>query len=95
MEWAVLLFFAFAASAFIAWPYRSDSIPDSTIDELTELAAERDTLLLTLRELDEDASAGRISVSDRLEGRRALGPRLRQVMEALRDADADERSYGR
>ncbi len=40
--------------------------------------------------IGEDAAAGRISASDRLEGRRSLGPRLREVTEALREADAPE-----
>ena len=88
MEWAVLALFALAASAFIALPRRSDIAADHSTEEAIELAGERDSLLLALRELDEDAAAGRISATDRIEGRRALGPRLREVTEALRDADA-------
>ena len=88
MEWAVLALFALAASAFIALPRHSDTRVDETTTDVIELAAERDSLLLALRELDEDAATGRISAADRLDGRRALGPRLREVTEALRDADA-------
>ena len=88
MEWVILALFALAASAFIALPRRNDASAGRTGDEAIELAAERDGLLLALRELDEDATTGRISGADRLDGRRALGPRLREVTEALRDADA-------
>ncbi len=94
MEWAVLALFALATSAFIALPRRRDTLPEFS-DEADDLAAERDDLLLALRELDEDAATGRISVADRLEGRRALGPRLREVTEALRDAGAPEGMVGR
>lgn len=87
MEWAVLALFALAASAFIALPRRGDVAADRSAEEAIELAGERDSLLLALRELDEDAAAGRISATDRMDGRRALGPRLREVTEALRDAD--------
>lgn len=95
MEWVVLVLVVLAACAFIALPRRSDTLADVADDEVIELAAERDGLLLALRELDEDAAVGRITAGDRLEGRRALGSRLREVTEALRDADMDERSYGR
>lgn len=90
MEWIVLALFALAASAFIALPRRGDVLANDGDAELAELAAERDSLLLALRELDEDVTAGRISADDRLDGRRALGPRFREVTEALRDADVDE-----
>jgi len=94
MEWAVLALFALAASAFIAWPLRDDAGADGASVEAAEageLAAERDTLLLALRELDEDAATGRISATDRLDGRRALGPRLREVTEALRALEGSGR----
>ena len=42
-------------------------------------------ILDQLREIEEDALAGRISADDRLEARRALGGRLRAVTDALRD----------
>lgn len=90
MEWAVLAIFALAASIFIAFPRRGDTPTGDPAGESAELIAERDGLLLALRELDEDASAGRISPADRLDGRRALGPRLREVTEAIRAADADQ-----
>ena len=89
MEWAVLALFAIAASGFIVWPRRGDALGLHAESEAGELAGERDNLLLALRELDEDASAGRISSEDRLDGRRALGPRLREVTEALRVIDGD------
>lgn len=84
MEWAVLALFALATSVYIAWPARASAPPDAIADA-DELAAERETLLLALRELDEDAATGRISAADRMDGRRALAPRLREVTEALRD----------
>ncbi|MBM4410012.1 MAG: hypothetical protein FJ037_01560 [Chloroflexi bacterium] len=90
MEWAVLALFALAASIFITLPRRGDTPISDPAGEAAELIAERDRLLLALRELDEDASAGRISPADRLDGRRALGPRLREVTEAIRAADADQ-----
>ncbi|TAK78104.1 MAG: hypothetical protein EPO16_04245 [Dehalococcoidia bacterium] len=90
MEWVVLVLVALGAGAFVALPRRSDARADTAAGDVIELAAERDGLLLALRELDEDAAAGRITAGDRLEGRRALGPRLREVTEALRQADALE-----
>lgn len=89
MEWVVLALFAMVASGFIVWPRLGDALDPRAESEAGELAGERDNLLLALRELDEDASAGRISAADRLEGRRALGPRLREVTEALRAIDGD------
>lgn len=86
MEWAVLALIALAACAFIALPRRDDTLVDHSEAASVELEAERESLLLALRELDEDAAAGRITAEDRLDGRRALGPRLREVTEALRDA---------
>lgn len=90
MEWVVLVLVALGAGAFIALPRRNDTSANLNGGDVIELAAERDGLLLALRELDEDAAAGRITASDRLEGRRSLGPRLREVTEALREADAPE-----
>ncbi|TAJ20441.1 MAG: hypothetical protein EPO65_03725 [Dehalococcoidia bacterium] len=87
MEWAILALFALGATTFIAWPRRGDALGASPESEGGELAGEREALLLALRELDEDASAGRISAEDRVDGRRALGPRLREVTEALRALD--------
>src|SRR5690606_13636379 len=80
-EWLVLLVFAAGAAAYIAVPRRaSRDLPDGTAERLHE---ERASLLALLRELDDDTAAGRISDQDRAEGRRALGPRLRAVTEAL------------
>lgn len=90
MEWVVLVLVALGTGVFIALPRRSDTSADVAGNDVIELAAERDSLLLALRELDEDAAAGRITASDRLDGRRSLGPRLREVTEALREADALE-----
>lgn len=95
MEWVVLALFALAACAFIALPRRGDTLAGDAAGEAIELVAERDGLLLALRELDEDAAAGRISAADRLDGRRAVGPRLREVTQALRRLDADEGTGGR
>lgn len=89
MEWVILALFAITASGFIVWPRLGDALDPRTESEAGELAGERDNLLLALRELDEDASAGRISAEDRLEARRALGLRLREVTEALRAIDGD------
>lgn len=82
VEWGILIAMAVLAAAFIAWPRRADttSYPDAS-----ELHAERATLLQELREIEEDLAAGRITTDDRAEARRALGPRLRAVTEALRD----------
>ena len=52
---------------------------------VTDLLAERQAILDELREVEEDALAGRITADDRVEARRALGQRLRLVTEALRD----------
>lgn len=84
-EWLILALFVLASSLFIALPRRQDLSPPDRSDE--ELRAERESLLLALRQLDEDAEAGRITAEDRLAGRRALGPRLREATEALRESD--------
>lgn len=88
MEWVVLVALALAAAALVALPGggpRPASIEDAMPeDEAVGLAAERQRLLAELRELDDDAQVGRISAGDRMEGRRALAPRLRAATEALR-----------
>jgi len=94
MEWIILVLFAVGTSAFIALPRRADRLADDTGHEAVELASERENLLRMLGELDEDAAAGRISAEDRLVGRRALGPRLREVTEGLRDRDASGEAGG-
>lgn len=83
----MLLAFALVAAGVIglARPSRAQSGLDAVDDE-TRLGGRRSVLLEELRELDEDLRAGRISAEDRLEGRRALGPELRAVTEALHDA---------
>ena len=94
MEWLVLALLAALAAAPIAAPLRRGgggaTAPDGATG-LEALAAERRTLLAELRELDDDAAAGRISAADRLAGRRALAPRLRAAVEALRAAGAGPR----
>jgi cytochrome c-type biogenesis protein CcmI len=87
MEWAVLLAFAAIALALVAMPTRRAPSPP---DESATLEGERRLLLSELRELDEDAAAGRISSEDRQAGRRAIAPRLRAVTEALRSTGSVE-----
>lgn len=86
MEWVVLAAVAALAALFVAWPRRGDADPPAV--ELTDLIDERQAILDELREIDEDALAGRISADDRTEARRALGQRLRTVTEALRELGA-------
>lgn len=91
MEWAVLAACALVAAALVARPWQASggrARPDLVTAERVAtavLADERRLLLSDLRELDEDAAAGRIAAEDRQAGRRALAPRLRAVSEALRD----------
>lgn len=82
MEFAVLLLFTLLAAALVALPGGGDPIA-AEAERIRLLRAERETLLTELRELDEDAAAGRISAADRAAGRRELAPRLRAVTEAL------------
>jgi len=89
MEWAVLLILAAAAVASIVLPRRTREEVPSDSDQQA-LLEERLGLYAELRELDEDAAAGRISADDRLRGRRALAPRLRAVTEELRARGFDE-----
>jgi hypothetical protein len=90
VEWAVLLAFALVAAGAIglARPSRATGDSDPADDEV-RLVERRRVLLEELRELDEDLAAGRISPEDRVAGRRALGPELRAVTEALREAGID------
>ena len=85
MEWAVVVALALAAAALIALPGRraSEDFP-TAVDPADAILEERRALLAELRDLDEDAAAGRISPADRQAGRRALAPRLRALSEALR-----------
>jgi cytochrome c-type biogenesis protein CcmH/NrfG len=91
MEWVVLVAFAAVAAAAIGLPLlrARDAAPVSV--DGAELLEERRTLLAELRELDDDAASGRISVEERRDARRAFAPRLRAVAEALRDAGLDPR----
>jgi hypothetical protein len=88
VEWLVILMFALAAAAAIGLAHGAEDDPTPDLDLLRE---QRRTLLDELRDLDEDADAGRISAEDRAAGRRALAPRLRAVTESLREA-GDERT---
>ena len=83
-EWAILAAVALLVAAYIAWPRPGDAVAPEE-PEVDELLGERDDLLQELRELDDDAAAGRITAEDRAAARRAIGPHLRQVTEALRD----------
>jgi hypothetical protein len=83
MEWVVLAVVAALVALFVAWPRRGDADPASI--EVSDLLGERQAIIDELREVDEDALAGRISADDRTEARRALGQRLRTVTEALRE----------
>lgn len=85
MEWLVLVVLALIAAALVALPHRDgrDRVAEAELEHVA-LIEERRLLLQELRELDEDATAGRISSEDRLSGRRALAPRLRAVTETLR-----------
>jgi hypothetical protein len=87
MEWLVLVLLALLAAVLIALPRHAanNDAGDAELDQAA-LVEERRLLLAELRELDEDAAAGRISGEDRLAGRRALAPRLREVTELLQRA---------
>ncbi|MSQ36345.1 MAG: hypothetical protein EXR63_04285 [Dehalococcoidia bacterium] len=97
MEWALLVTLAIAAALAIAGPAlrgRARAAVGASIDAAgaaDELRAERARLLAELRELDDDARNGRIAAADRALGRRALGPQLRAVTEALRAAGWEPR----
>jgi hypothetical protein len=90
MEWLVFVLVVAAVALFIAWPRRADLVPAHS--ELIDLRGQREALLAELREVEDDALAGRITEDDRREARRLLGVRLRHVTEALRDlGDTPER----
>lgn len=86
IEFVVLAALALGVAVYVAFPRRGDTtaVLEPDIEGLRE---RRGTLLRQLRELDEDLAAGRISGDDRRAGRRALGPSLREVTEALRAHD--------
>lgn len=83
IEGAIFAAIVILAATFIAWPRRADR--DATAGtEAEELRGEWEDLLQELREIDDDASAGRITAEARRDARRALAPRMREVSEALR-----------
>lgn len=86
MEWAVLVGCALVAALLVGLP-RGSRVDLATVEAEAQqaLIEERERLLDDLRELDDDAAAGRISAEDRQLGRRAIAPRLRAVTEALRE----------
>ncbi|MGE0229154.1 MAG: hypothetical protein AB7I38_10595 [Dehalococcoidia bacterium] len=87
----MLVVFAAVAAALVGVPYTRRHGGDSSADARVErLIEQRRELYAELRELDDDAAAGRISADDRVRGRRALAPRLRGVTEALRDAGIEQ-----
>lgn len=93
MEWVIVVVLALGAAAFIAAPWRRATERADGAAAIEALREEREMMHAELRELDDDAAAGRISSEDRLQGRRALAPRLRAVTEALQRAGEDvERS---
>jgi len=90
MEWLVLVVLVLLAAVLIGLPrYASTDRAARFEQEQAALMEERRLLLAELRELDEDAAAGRISNEDRLAGRRAVAPRLRAVTEILHAAGVD------
>ena len=93
MEWALLLLFALLAAALVGLPRASAGAPEGVV-ALEGLREERQLLLAELRDLDEDAAAGRISSADRVDGRRALAPRLRTVTARLRAASVERDRAG-
>lgn len=82
-EFAVLAALALVVALYVAIPRRGDQATEPAPD-LAALRARRSVLLHELRELNDDLVAGRIAEGDRLAARRALGPELRAVTEALR-----------
>jgi hypothetical protein len=91
MEWALFTAVLLAATAYIALPRHADEVAHDVESAIGELHGQRAMILAALRDLDEDADAGRITAEDRAAGRRALGPSLREVTEQLRAHDEDAR----
>ncbi|MEX2375130.1 MAG: hypothetical protein WD942_06020 [Dehalococcoidia bacterium] len=83
MEWLIFLAVVAAAAVFVAWPRAGDSVVERV--DVQELQEERESILIELREVEDDALAGRITGDDRRESRRLLGIRLLRVTEALRN----------
>ena len=86
MEWALLALFILVAAVLIGLPRAFRREAGESEFDARALREEHGQLMAELRDLDDDASAGRISAADRRDGRRALAPRLRAVSEALREA---------
>ncbi|MSQ30991.1 MAG: hypothetical protein EXR64_03050 [Dehalococcoidia bacterium] len=91
MEWALFAAVLLAATAYIALPRRADDVARDIEADVAELHAARAAILAALRDLDEDAAAGRMAAEDRAAGRRALGPALREATERLRARDEPSR----
>ncbi|MQC17221.1 MAG: hypothetical protein DWG82_03165 [Chloroflexi bacterium] len=89
MEWLIFLLVVAAATLFVAWPRAGDTSPGSM--DMQDLRAEREVILAELREVEDDALAGRITDDDRRESRRLLGIRLVHVTDALRSLGDDAR----
>ena len=90
MEWLLFAAVAAAAAVYIALPRATTGTgageaAAAVAADREELRAERDALLAALRDLDDDAAAGRIAPEDRLRARHALGAPLRTVVERLRE----------
>jgi hypothetical protein len=88
MEFVLLAAIVLATAAYVVLPRTADIGDDIAVEPLHQ---QRRELLQELRELDDDAAAERISGADRLAGRRALGPRLREVTDALRELGEETR----
>lgn len=85
MEWAVLALIALLAALYIAVPRSDDADAiEAQHADLDDLHAQRDELVASLRDLDEDVAAGRLSPHDRQRGRADIGAQLREVMERIR-----------
>lgn len=91
MEWTIFAAVLLAATAYIALPRPANDLARDVEAEIAELHAARAAILAALRDLDDDAAAGRIAAEDRVAGRRALGPELREATERLRERDAAPR----
>lgn len=85
IEFAVLAALALVVAIYLAFPRGEEPAVEPA--DVAALRARRAVLLHELRELNDDLAAGRIADADRLAARRALGPELRAVTEALRMHD--------
>ncbi len=88
----MLAVFAGVAALAIGLPWtRPVGAPSGRLEELRDRRA---SLLAELVELERDLAEGRISTTDRIEGRRALAPDLRAVTDALRAQEDSSRAAG-